>query len=62
MFRSAKTYTYIWFIGLSYDMLNLEDHFPYFMAILLPEGPKNDKFWPKIAILATSGSSCLKMG
>ena len=37
MFQSAKTFKYIWSIGLSYDMFNLEGmHFPYFMAILVP--------------------------
>ena len=37
MLLSAKTYTYIWSIGLSYDMFNPEGHhFPYFMATLLP--------------------------
>ena len=37
MFQSAKTFKYIWSIGLGYDMFNLEGmHFPYFMATSVP--------------------------
>ena len=57
MLLSAKTYTYIWSIGLSYDMFNPEGHhFPYFMATLLPFygffGPENSwkHLWPDMAI------------
>ena len=51
MLRSAKTYTYIWSIGLSYDMLNLEDHFPYFMA-MTNFGSKLP-YWPQVVPAAS---------
>ena len=60
MLQSAKTFTYIWSIGWSYDMFNLEGHhFPYFMAILLPF---YGFFWPKMAIFGHRQSQQPQIG
>ena len=60
MLQSAKTFTYIWSIGWSYDMFNLVGHhFPYFMAILLPF---YGFFWPKMAIFGHRQSQQPQIG